>query len=143
MKTKDDKSPLASDLPDDWDPPENERKFFRETTKGDLGYLVKRGGKTMVRLDRPMEEVILPFRKNKWAPDVKHRPLGKFQVAQVAFEADRKLCTALGLHEKARRDWMSLTDEQRMLWAERGPKDRPERSRLWVGVMKALGPYSS
>jgi len=134
--------PLSAtkNLPDDWDPAEDARVYYRDTQTGDLGWLVKRGGKTMVKLDRPMQDLVRPFRKTVWQADAQHRPLTKHQVTRVAFEADKMLCLALGMHSKAKAEWESLTDQQRIEWVEQGPSDRVERVRLYRGVMSAMAP---
>lgn len=128
-------------LPSEWDPAESERIWYRDIQKGDLGYLVRRNGKTMVRLDRPMEDLVRPFRKNVWQADKEHRPITRHQVAKVAFEADKALCKVLGLHDKARREWQDLPEDMRIAWVEKGPEDRLERTRVYRGMMAALSPY--
>lgn len=136
------KAKTEQDLPPTWDPPsEEERVYYRDIQTGDLGYMVRREGKACIRLDRPLQEIIRPYRKNQWKPDVEHRPLTKFQVTRIAFEADRQLCLTLGLHDKAKREWMSLTDEQRIAWSDGGPTDKVERVKLYRSVMKALSPF--
>lgn len=107
------------------EPREHERVYYRHRMTGDLGYMVKENGKDAIRLDRPMERLIRAFDVNNWLPEKEARKMSLAQVAQICFEADRKLCFFLGEHELARREWVNLTDEQRIAWINRGPA-RPE-----------------
>lgn len=129
-------------LPAEFEPEEDQREWYRDRDSGDLGWLVRREGKSMIRLDRPMQEIIKPFRKNKWELEKQSRPMNKFQVTQVAFEADRKLCLVLGLHDKARREWLSLSDNQRIEWEREGPTSPLSRMTLYRAIKKALAPLT-
>lgn len=95
----------------------------------------------MLRLDRPNEEILRPLKGNaEWILDRDHRPLTKYQVAQICFEADRKLCFALGLHDNARKEWIGLTDNQRIAWMETGPQTPPIRGNVYKAIRKELAP---
>lgn len=132
----------------DWDPREHERKYVRHTTTGDLGYLVRRDGEDKVRLDRGPNEVIIDFRPNDWKEETTHYPMSRAQLAQVAFEADKKLCLYLGFHRLAKRNWLNLSEEDRIEFVKNGPCGKVEAARatkaqlkrqmLWAGVMSAL-----
>lgn len=126
-------------LPDFYEPEKRDRIWFRRGLDGQLGYLVRRGGKQMIRLDRPGEEIIKPL--NGWVEDKEHRPMVRMQAAMIAKSADEQLCKMLGLHDKRRRTWDDLTEEQKFLWANEGPQDPPARAAVWDGIMRALEPY--
>lgn len=120
---------------------EERRRYFRSVTTGDRAYLVEKDGKTCIQLDRPNEEIIRPFHESQWIEEKGDLPLAIGQVAQVAFEADRKLCQFLGLHDKSRKEWASLLDKQRIAWMKEGPAE-PMRQRLWDAIMGAMEPYT-
>jgi hypothetical protein len=126
---------------DNFDPPEYERMYFRHEKTGDLGYIVRRGGKDMIRMDRPNEELIRPMGQS-WLPEKEARKMNRSQVAQVAFEADKRLCLFLGDGERARREWASLSDRERIAWMNRGPKSPLPRLRLYRSIMTALKDYA-
>lgn len=121
-----------------WDPADHEKIYYRHTTTGDLGWLVRREGRDCIRFDRPSHEMVRVFKEDEWIAEREHRPLTKYQLTQIAFEADKKLCFFLGLHSEARRDWLSLRDEDRIRWAEKGPPPRGGRRELWQAVMASL-----
>ena len=126
-----------------WDPTPDDRSYFRSATTGDLGWVVRREGKDRIRLDRPAQEIILPFNDgNGWIVENELRPMTVYQAAQVAFEADRTLCRALGLYKEAKREWMSLTDAERIDWVDNGPKKPTIRVEVYKANRKALAPYA-
>jgi hypothetical protein len=135
---------LDEELEDEenWDPALQERQYHRSRQTGERGYMVRRKGTDFIRLDRPQQEILRPFRESEWIPDVEHRPFTKAQVAQVCFEADRKLCFFLGLHDKAKKEWLSLSDEHRIGWMKRGPLTPPIRHEQWRAIMTALEPLT-
>jgi hypothetical protein len=126
-----------------WDPKPEERKYFRNSRSGNLGYLVRRAGKDMIRLDRPNEEILSPYTPGQglWEPDHDYGAMSVLQMARVAFEADKQLCYYLGMHEQAKKEWLSLTDEQRQLWMTQGPTKHPVRASLYAHVVAALKPH--
>lgn len=127
---------------DHWDPAEHERTYYSHMTTGDVGWMVRREGKDCIRLDRPNHEIIRPYRQDEWQPELQHRPLTKYQLLQVAFEADRKLCFFLGKHDIARREWLSLKEEDRIKWGQFGPGSGSGRRELFNAVMAALERYA-
>lgn len=134
---------MKTEEPLNYDPPQGERMYYRSTTTGDRAYLVRREGKDHIRLDRPMEEIIKPFRPNDWVREETHAPLARAHIVQVAFEADKRLCPFLGLHTEARKEWLSLTDGDRIQWLHDGPKTtNVARRNLWKHIMKALEPLT-
>ena len=126
----------------DYDPPKHERKYYRHGTTGDLGWLVLRDGKDWIRLDRGegADEHLRPFRRLDWIEEHEHREMSQAHIARVAFEADKALCMALGMHERGQLDWMKLSDEARIKWVDRGPPmSHALRRRLYDSVRFALG----
>jgi hypothetical protein len=132
---------LLADLPADYDPLPSARKLVRHRQSGDLGYLVKRSGKLMVRLDRPAQEILRKYSTDEWADEEQVLPLAKIHAARVAFEADKALCGALSMHKEARREWMKLPELERHRWMSVGPAAPLSRSALYRSVMAALAPY--
>lgn len=125
---------------DDWDPPPAERTYYSHRETGDYGWLVRRGGKDMVRMDRPGVEDIRPFKEGRdWTAKIDVRPLSPAQVALIAFQADRQLCLALGMHENIKEEWLSLSQEKRRIWIEKGPTKNPLRKSLYQAIMGVVG----
>jgi hypothetical protein len=125
------------ELPYDYEPELEERLFYRSRATGDKGFIVKRDGRLYVKLDRPNQEILRVYAEQDWIPAFDIRPLTRMALGQVAFEADRKLCFFLGLHEKSRREWLSLSDDQRIRWIKYGPVEK-ERRLLWESILKGL-----
>lgn len=123
---------------DDWDPEPAERSYYSHAVTGDYGWMVRRDGKDAIRMDRPGTEDIRTFTPTEWVAKTDVRPLQLSQLAQVAFAADRQLCRCLGLHQFAKADWASLTQEKRRAWIEKGPQNHPDRKKLYEVVMGTL-----
>jgi hypothetical protein len=121
-----------------WDPADHERSYYRHVMTGDLGWMVRRDGKDCIRLDRPNQEIVKPFREQEWIPEHEHRPITRLQLVQIAYEADRKLCFFLGLHADARKEWASMREQDRLRWAQHGPGAGPGRQLLFTRIMAAL-----
>lgn len=68
--------------------------------------------------------------------------MSAMQVAQVQFEADKKLCAFIGRPGEAKKNWLSLRDRERIDWVERGPKGVPAREELWAFIKQALEPQT-
>lgn len=126
----------------DWDPSPDEKTFYRSTQDGQRGYLVRRGGKDVIRLDRPMQEIIHPM-NGTWVADVQIHPLTAHAVAAVAFAADRALCKAMGtvLPQKDG-EWLSQKEKDRIKWMEKGPQTDDVREDLYDAIMGTLGPLT-
>lgn len=121
-----------------WDPKPSERTYYRSREDGQRAYIVKRLGKDMLRLDRPMEEILHPI-DGRWVPDVQHHPLTPFAVAKVAFVADVALRQAMGQHVKPQdADWLSLKQEDRIQWMSEGPETGDIRDDLHDAIMGTL-----
>ena len=125
----------------DWDPAPQEREWYRNVGTGDLGWVVRRGGAQKIRLDRASEEIIRAL-NGEWMPENEHRPMTIAQLAQVAFEADRRLCWFVGLAENAKKEWADLNDDQRIMWMQTGPTKHPIRRELYEAVTGALRKHS-
>lgn len=123
----------------DWDPDPRDRQWFSHRYTGDRGYLVRRAGKGMIRLDRPMEEILFKD-VGDWVEDVEHRPMTVAQVAQIAFDADRRLCFYIGRHEQSKKEWANLRDKEKQFWMMKGPSETP-RKELYAGIFSVLRPF--
>ena len=125
--------------PDDWDPEAHEKQWFSHGVTGDLGWLVRREGKDYIRLDRPDLDEIRPYEPSDWRAKAEHRPISPAQLAMVMFMADKQYCLTMGMYEKAREDWASLSQKRRRVWIETGPTEDPDRARLYAAIKGALG----
>lgn len=132
---------MAFDALETWDPGPHERTFYRHHATGDRGWLVRREGKDMIRMDRVHEE-LRPYRESDWKRDTEARPFTVWQTAQVAFAADRQLCVFLGKHEIARKGWLDLSDAKRREWVEKGPGGDDIRTRLYDIILSVLRPLT-
>lgn len=130
----------------DWDPPAQVREHYRHVKTGEHGWKVYRDHRPHIKLDNASMDNCLFYREQDWIADTEHRPLTKFAIAKVTFEADKALCLALGLVDKSKREWLNLRDESRQNWIEHGPRgSTPEdkvRHKFWRAVMKELGPLA-
>lgn len=128
--------------PDNWDPTEAQRRYYRSTQTGDLGYVVMREGKERIRLHRGSQEIIKVFDEGEWAEERDFRPFSKHQVDRVCFEADKALCGMLNLHKESKRDWLNLRDAERIEWGKIGPGPGSLRSDLYVAIQSVLRKHS-
>ena len=103
-----------------FDPQPADRQWYRSVSTGDRGYLVRRDGKDVIRLDRPMQELLFP-KTDDWKEDIYGSLLLESQAAAIAFAADREVCRAVGLHLESRRGWQDLTDAERIKFLKDGP----------------------
>lgn len=123
---------------ENWDPEEDAREYYRHSQTGDRGWRVIRDGKAMIRLDRAAKETVLPLVQGQWDREEERRPFTRQQVTLIAFEADRKLCQALGLYGLARLEWPSLTAQVKKAWIEQGPSKPAIRHELYEAIFQAL-----
>lgn len=131
-------------IADTWDPLPHEKQWYRQGgSGGQLGWLVRRNGADRVKLDREAEEITLPFKAGDWVPEREHRPMTVAQLAQVAFEADRVLCFFVGLPANKKKDWVSLSDDQKIAWMDKGPTKHEIRKALYRAVSDALRPFAA
>lgn len=131
-----------SGTPDHWDPPQTERQYYRSSDTGDLGWLVRRDGKDRIRLDRPMQEIVKPFDEGKWVEEREWKPFSRTQVQKLLFELDKQMCFLLSLYKEAKKDWLSLKDEERIEWMKNGPGPGNLRAEVYKAVFKILERHS-
>lgn len=124
--------------PDNWDPKESEKVRYRHATTGDEGWLVRRNGQDMIKLNRKAKEIIRPFNAVEWVPDREYRPLNRAGLAQICFEADREFCRQLGLHKMAKRDWRDLSQDEKISWMNEGPASPTKRAELYRAMWNVL-----
>lgn len=126
-------------MTDDFDPPAHERVHVTHKTSGDLGWLVRRDGVQMVRLDRGPVEELREYRPEQWAEKADVRPMSVASMVQVAFRADQQFLKAMGKHDpKLHKDWLDLPDEKRKAWLTVGPTKDPNRRALYQAIIGAL-----
>ncbi len=125
----------------DWDPPKATRTYLRHAQTGELGWLVRRGGVSVVKLDRPNQEITKRYVQSDWVAEETQRPLAPIHAARIAFEADRELCRVIGLPLHAKRTWGELREGERQLFLKAGPKDPPARVQLFAAIQGAMAPY--
>ncbi len=121
----------------EWDPDEEKREYYRHSMTGDRGWRVRREGRDMIRLDRAAKETCQPL-SSIWDKEGERRPFTRTQVTMIAFEADRKLCQALGLYGLARLEWQSLTPQVKKAWIEEGPAKPAIRHDLYTAIFETL-----
>jgi hypothetical protein len=124
----------------DWDPKPSERSYYRSREDGQRAYLVKRNGVDMLRLDRPMQELLVDLTKEsgKWLEDKQTYPVSAHQAAKIAFVADRALCSVLGERFEAKEEWINVKEKERIRFMEDGPDVGGIRDKLFLAIMKAL-----
>jgi len=120
------------------DLPEKDRVYYQHAMTGDRGYSVVRNGVDSIRYDRPEEDYVVPHRQGEWKRMSTSTAHPKTLLVQVAYEADRKLCSILGRHSEARREWLELPPEKRIEWMNTGPKGSPVRELLFHRIMNTL-----
>lgn len=125
-------------LPDEWDPAPPERSWYSHRVTGDFGWMVRREGKDVIKLDRPGVDEIRTYEEGEWVPRAEVRPLQMAQLAQIAFMADKQYCLATGDYKRAKTEWLSLSQEQRRAWIEKGPQTDPNRKALYEAIVGAL-----
>jgi len=133
---------VKTDFMADYEPDPHDRTYYRRARDDQLGWMIRRDGVDYIKLDRPSKETLEPYRPNNWIEDREHRTLTDIQRAQIAFAADVKLCSLLGEHDLARREWIMMSDAERRDWIEEGPSDRKERVDLWMAIMEKMTGHS-
>lgn len=132
----------------DQDPSPDRRVYYTHAQTGDRGYLVKRYGSDHIKYDRVGPDQTIPFRPQDWREDVARRPLQEHEMAQIAYEADRRLCRALGKVREANRQWIDLPDAERIRFVQSGPAVPRADLRMWlyraiITVLKSHGAEAS
>lgn len=113
-----------------------QKRIVRRKRDGQLGEIINRHGREWVKLDRPQEEILLPYNgPEEWPPEKDERPLTAAQIRRIAFAADGALCRAQGDYITSRKQWESLSDAERMDWVENGPPDVGRRRHLWNAIL--------
>lgn len=127
----------------DWDPWPPEREWYRHESSGERGYRVRRGGKNMIKLDRPMEELLQPM-GDWWKRDEYGTLFLPEQIARVAFAADRGFCALIGLHRESRLTWQDIPEKARTEFLKKGPpvSEHPGRRKLYEAIFEAMKPYT-
>lgn len=129
----------------DWDPAPEEREYYTHRQTGDFGWLVRRDGEMVIKLDRPGLDELRHFKKadqdeaSLWTKKIDVRPLQPAHLAQIAFAADRQLCMCLGLFDQVKLEWIDLSPEKKRAWIEKGPKTNENRRKLYEAIMGAVG----
>lgn len=127
------------------DPPAQMREWYRSATSGQRGWKVLRGKNVYIKIDRPEQDIEQLWREGDWIAEKERRPLTKWQIAKVSFEADRELCRVLGLVAASKREWHSLKEEIRQDWMREGPAgstaEATMRQALYDTIMDHLEPY--
>jgi hypothetical protein len=126
----------GKEKPGNSDPLKDARVYYRHNQTGDRGFLVTREGREAIRRDRPaIDDYTFELKDwNKEAPETAR--YSDLQIAMVQFEADRKLCWAIGLADLSKREWVDMTEKQRLAWLKTGPAS-PTRA----GLYKAIGEH--
>lgn len=109
------------------------REWYRNLTSGDRGY---REGDEMF-LDR-VPPVQVTYNEGEWAKEPGPSAMTERQIGRIAFIADRELCRMLGDHAKARREWLSLGEEEQLHWSKNGPAAPELRRQLFASIIEAL-----
>jgi hypothetical protein len=95
-------------------------QLYRRRSDGQLGFLRPDG---QIQLDRAAQVLLCPLTP-EWIHEARQKPLSPFEVAQVCWAADVIACRFLGVQQRTK-DWISLTDEQRIDFSENGPPEKP------------------
>ena len=121
--------------------PAPDRVWYRSRITGDRGYIYQDGERVRIRLDRPNDDVSRPYVDSEWIEEVEIRNFTPMQMAQIAFVADRQLCTFLGLHADAKLEWLSQKEPRRIRFMNEGPDGPDVRKELFVAMMGVLRKY--
>lgn len=128
---------------DDYDPSEQDKDYYRHRLSGNLGWMVRRGGREMIRLDRPQEEILFHYRAADWDAEDRPRQLGPGQAARVAFEAYKALCAITGKPNRAKMEWHSMSEQARVDFSTKGPRNPTQlEKKLWEAVVQTLAEFS-
>jgi hypothetical protein len=132
---------------ENWDPPKAQREYVRHAMNGDLGWIVRRDNREHVRYDRGEHDQTVLLRRDAkgelidWVREKEPAPLTGYQVAIVAYEANRALDRYLGAVNKPK-VWIELSEEERRTWAAKGPRESGPRKKLYDAIMAALEPLT-
>lgn len=122
----------------EWEPKPSDRTYFRSTLDAQRAYLVRTvSGEDMLRLDRPGQEILRKL-DDTWKPDDQTYPITPHQAAKIAFIADCALCAVIGEPQLAKREWLSVKEQERIRFMREGPKVGGIRDKLFRHVMTCL-----
>ena len=128
--------PLPKDLKD-YNPKPEDRVYYESVIHGYIGYLVKENDKLYIDRGNGLPKML--YRNIEWKPIRDLRPITEYHVGKVAFEADKALLFAFGRLKESRRDWQSLTQDEKMEWVHGpGPTDLPARRKLYLAIFACL-----
>lgn len=125
------------------DPPADKRVHYKHRESEQRGYAVMRGGVEMLKLEGRDPEVTVRLDTTIWYVDREHRPINRVQASSVAFEADKRLCALLCMHQEAKREWVNLSGEEKVRFADFGPPGPAIRRKLWRSAMDTLDEVSA
>ena len=114
----------------------NDGDDVRSINDGQRGRIVKNQDGVFVRLDRNMQEILVPYHAYAWVED--HRAaMSPMQIARVQYAADiayRECCGEYRLP-----DWTSLQDAQKIAFMGKGPQttDKP-RLALYAAIRELM-----
>lgn len=124
--------------PEHYEPKPHERVWYNHVMTGDRGYAVRRAGKDGIRYDRPAIDDV-SYTLNDWKRlEEKADEFTALQIAMVCFEADRKLCWAMGQQDLAKREWLEMSEKLRMKWVTDGPPASAKRRVQLYQAIKAV-----
>lgn len=130
-----------------YEPDPRDRQYMRHAQSGDLGWLVRRGGEDHVRYDRVgVDQTVKVTRDvrgvpNNWTPVAPPAPLNTFQVAMIAYEANRLLDRYLG-NVNNKKAWIDIDEDKRRDWLEWGPNSPGIRDDLYKAILKVGEKYT-
>lgn len=120
-----------------YEPLPAERRWYRHSQTGDRGYYVRRESRDAIRYDRPATDDY-SFDLANWKIEAEELPrFTIIQIAQVCFEADKKLCWAMGRPDLAKREWLDMTEKARKKWLDDGPTDAVRKA-VYDAIQGAL-----
>lgn len=119
-------------------------KAYRSTLTGDRGFLLTRGGKKYVRLDRGSVISEKPYKESEWVEESENRPLLPMQVTRIYFELEKHLKIATGdVTAQRSMDWEMMTQRDRTAYFDTmDDTDNKLVRRLHKAVHKILDPLS-
>lgn len=125
--------PEVAKIAQTWDPLPAGRVYMRHKQTSDRGWQVVREGREAVRYDRGEVDQYV-FNLTDWQLEADDLPkYTDMQIAMVCFEADKKLCWALGMIDLSKREWLQMTEKARVNWMKDGPpKTAKERVALFT-----------
>lgn len=117
-----------------------ERRWVRSVKSGDLAEVIVKDGKPFVVYPGRQGQADIPFRDGDWVDEEKPRKVTEMQCAEIAWAADQKLQYFMGERVRAKKEWLALTDDERIAYTKKGPKMPVIRRILWKLIMRATEP---